>query len=119
MGDIASVPPNLTPVPQVLQDLKTKIVYYLESDRRHVTAIAPDGKILWCSEVIPPIEKLKGYGVKMEYIDHIRFNPTDAHATIPLQGEDYLRVEIGGEGFGGMSGHIEKKTGKFIPGEVS
>ena len=40
-----------SPVPQVLQDSKTKVIYYLESDRRHVSAIDPEGKLLWCCEV--------------------------------------------------------------------
>ena len=39
--------------PQVLQDPKTKVIYYLESDGRHVSAISPDGKLLWCCEVLP------------------------------------------------------------------
>jgi len=33
--------------PKVLIDPKTRISYYLESDGRHVSAISPDGKILW------------------------------------------------------------------------
>jgi len=37
--------------PEVLKDPKTKIVYYLESDRRHIAAISTEGKLLWCCEV--------------------------------------------------------------------
>ncbi len=33
--------------PKALIDAKTRITYYLESDGRHVSAIDPDGKILW------------------------------------------------------------------------
>ncbi len=33
--------------PKVLIAPKTRITYYLESDGRHVSAISPDGKILW------------------------------------------------------------------------
>jgi hypothetical protein len=33
--------------PRILRDSKTGIVFYLESDRRHVCAISPDGKLLW------------------------------------------------------------------------
>ena len=33
--------------PKLLVDPKTRISYYLESDGRHVSAISPDGKILW------------------------------------------------------------------------
>jgi hypothetical protein len=38
---------NETVEPKVLTDPKTRITYYLESDGRHVSAIDPDGKILW------------------------------------------------------------------------
>jgi hypothetical protein len=34
-------------VPRVLTDPRTHIVYYLESDGRHISAIGPDGKLLW------------------------------------------------------------------------
>ncbi len=40
---------------KVLQDPETKVVYYLESDLRHVAAISPDGKLLWCCEVLPAV----------------------------------------------------------------
>ena len=50
-GDAPSaIPPDLPP--KILQDPKTKVVYYLESDRRHIAAITPDGKLLWCCEVV-------------------------------------------------------------------
>lgn len=38
---------------RVIQDPKTKVIYYLESDLRHIAALSPDGKLLWCCEVIP------------------------------------------------------------------
>ena len=38
---------------KVLQDPKTKVIYYLESDLRHIAALSPDGKLLWCCKVIP------------------------------------------------------------------
>jgi hypothetical protein len=39
---------------RVIQDPKTKVIYYLESDLRHIAALSPEGKLLWCCEVIPP-----------------------------------------------------------------
>jgi len=54
---IASAPDS---PPRIIQDPKTKIVYYLESDQRHIAAIAPDGKLLWCIEVLPSPDKIKG-----------------------------------------------------------
>jgi hypothetical protein len=38
---------------KVIQDPKTRVTYYLESDLRHIAAISSDGKLLWCCEVIP------------------------------------------------------------------
>ena len=38
---------------RIIQDTSTKVVYYIESDRRHVAAISADGKLLWCAEVLP------------------------------------------------------------------
>ena len=34
-------------VPRVLQDPKTKVIFYLESNRHHLSAISPEGKLLW------------------------------------------------------------------------
>jgi hypothetical protein len=36
--------------PQILiRDPSTKVIYYLESDGRHLAAISPEGKLLWCT----------------------------------------------------------------------
>jgi hypothetical protein len=45
----------------IVQDPETKIIYYLESDLRHIAAISPDGKLLWRCQVTtitPDREKL-------------------------------------------------------------
>ena len=42
---------------RVVQDPTTKVLYYVESDQRHVAAIDPSGKLLWCCEVISPTKK--------------------------------------------------------------
>jgi hypothetical protein len=39
-------------MPKVVQDPKTKVCYHLESDLRHIAAISPDGKLLWCCETL-------------------------------------------------------------------
>ena len=44
---------DTSPHPRLLQDPKTKIVYYMESDWRHMAAISPSGKLLWCKSVVP------------------------------------------------------------------
>jgi hypothetical protein len=87
------IPTNLPPL--VIQDSKTKITYYLESDRRHVSAIDPDGKLLWFCEVVPDIVKSR------VYIESLDFD----------KDENKIYVSIWMTGQGG--GTIDKKTGKF------
>ena len=103
---------------RVIRDSKTKVVYYLDSDRRHIAAISPDGKLPWCSEVvrIPPKD---WKGIKPQSIQAFWLMSPDDKSRGDGNGENYLRVEIIGEGFGGMQGYVDKKSGKFIPGEVS
>jgi hypothetical protein len=43
-------PPLSTPQERIVQDVKTKITYYLESDQLHLVAISQDGKILWVAD---------------------------------------------------------------------
>jgi hypothetical protein len=79
--------------PQVIQDQKTKVVYYLESDRRHVAAISPEGKLLWCCEVIPTVYVKSMHIAKIGFID------------------DCISVTIWRSGYGG--GRINKNTGIY------
>ena len=46
--------------PRVLQDPKTKVIFYLESDECHIAAISPEGKLLWCTQVMPTDFKKRG-----------------------------------------------------------
>lgn len=48
-------PPTAVPADskKVIQDPRTKVIYYLESDLRHIAALSPDGKLLWCCGVVP------------------------------------------------------------------
>jgi len=88
--------------PQVLQDSKTKIIYYLESDRRHVAAIASDGKLLWCCEVIrtPQNDFQRAF-----HIDHIGWDGDDISVVVWA-------------GAGGV-GKINKSTGAYSPPTVT
>jgi hypothetical protein len=80
---------------RAVQDPITKVVYYVESDQRHVAAIDPAGKLLWCCEVIPPAKK-------WAFITEI--DP---------KGE-FLEVVVWRVGQGG--GKIDKKTGVYTDG---
>jgi hypothetical protein len=38
---------------KAIKDPQTGVIYYEESDRRHIAAISAEGKLLWCCEVLP------------------------------------------------------------------
>ena len=42
-------PPAISP-PYTYKHKETQIVFYIESDGRHITALDPSGKILWCRQ---------------------------------------------------------------------
>jgi hypothetical protein len=96
LGDTPVVVPSDRPA-KVIQDAKTKVVYYLESDRRHIAAVSPDGKLLWCCEVIPALK------AKSMYIANFGFRS--------VNGEDCVSVSIWRSGYGG--GTINEKTGVY------
>ena len=99
-----SVPATEFIAPQALQDSRTKVIYYLESDHRHVAAIDPEGKLLWCCEVLSEKE-CKEYH---HYVANILVNPD----------KDFISVGIWVVGF--RTAWINKKTGAIRYGyEVS
>jgi hypothetical protein len=106
IGDAAI---TVTPAqsPQILQDPKTKVVYYLESDRRHVAAISPSGKLLWCRELVFASSPL------WISVRRISFWNTGDYPFKSGSGDDYISVTfvVHEYGFGGTKGIINKKTG--------
>jgi hypothetical protein len=85
----------------IIQDPQTKIDYYIESDRRHVAAIGPEGSVLWYSEIIPA-----NWAGKM-FILKISFVKTDSSSTH----EKLIDVLVWRGGQGG--GRIDTKTGVY------
>jgi hypothetical protein len=85
----------------IIQNPKTKIDYYVESDRRHVVAISPNGAIVWCCEVIPA--KWQGTA----FITRISFGKKSGLST----GEDGIDVKVWRVGQGG--GWINAQTGVY------
>ncbi|MCE9609574.1 MAG: hypothetical protein K8R23_05130 [Chthoniobacter sp.] len=69
--------------PKVLTDAKTRITYYLESDGRHVSAIAPDGKILWHRDPFNDA-KLWPYRVSKPVITYFKFAEKAAKPAIAI-----------------------------------
>jgi hypothetical protein len=81
---------------KVIQDPKTKVIYYLESDLRHIAALSPDGKLLWCCEVFPASAPAR------VRIDSFRFDETDRRV-----------ISVGSNNGLGAWGVIDKKTGVY------
>ena len=69
---VTYIEPGLHPFrgPQTYKDADSGIIFYVESDGRHVTAISPDGKILWHRD--PFVDaKLEPYRTPHPMIIHI------------------------------------------------
>jgi len=90
------IPPNPKNLPALaIQDPTTRIIYYLESDRRHVSAIDPNGKILWCGEIVSEAWRAHSY------VQEISFDKSGKKIRFMLW--------VGGW----TDGTIEKATGKI------
>jgi hypothetical protein len=83
----------------IIQNPKTKVIYYVESDLRHVAAISPDGRLLWCRKVTP-----LNHWVSNWHIYNIKFN-------IAGDGAENILIEIYESGCG--AGWIDEKTGEY------
>ena len=98
--------------PRILQDPKTKVIYYLESDDCHVVAISPEGKLLWSVQVLPADFKKNGGRMGgLSFWKHGEFPPSDGS-----KGEDC--IVISGSGGGCFSLLLNKKTGAGAGGIV-
>ena len=82
---------------KVIQDPKTEIIYYLESDLRHIAALSPDGKLLWCCEVIPASAPSRVHVLSFD------FNNKDDHL-----------IDVISNPAGPEYGIIHKNTGNYI-----
>ena len=89
------IPATRFVAPLAVQDSKTKVIYYLESDHRHVAAIDPEGKLLWCCEVLSEKESKEYH----HYVANILLIPD----------KDFISVGIWVGGF--TAAWINKKTG--------
>jgi len=81
---------------KVIQDPKTKVIYYLESDLRHIAALSPDGKLLWCCEVVP---------ATVEHRVHI--------LSFGLRAHDENFLDVTSNPAGPAYGIINKKSGVY------
>lgn len=81
----------------ILQDEKTGMFFYVESDRRHIAAISPTRKLLWCKDAFPI---LKGHPDKL-HIESVKL------------GDGFLLIRGSGNGIGSAEATIETKTGEL------
>jgi hypothetical protein len=97
-------------VPKVLHDAKTKIIFYLESDGRHISAISPEGKLLWSRDPfvdakLPPYRLKRPLICYFNFVDPVRWK-TCSHFG---RADDFICVTFDSSEFG----IIKKETGDF------
>ena len=97
-------------IPKVLVDPQIRIIYYLESDGRHISTISPEGKLLWSRD--PFVDaKLTPYRLKRPLICYFNFIDP-ARWKIPSKfgaADDSIAVNFNSSQFG----VIKKETGDF------
>ena len=85
---------------QTYKDPTSGVIYYVESDGRHVSAIDVDGKILW--NVDPFVDAgMKPYRLP---------NPVIVYIGKSKVNEDSISISFSSSQFG----DLDKKTGKFL-----
>ena len=116
MGLVSAPAQNVTVLdefhvaPKVLHDAKTKIIFYLESDGRHISSISPDGKLLWSRD--PFVDsKLTPYRLKRPlicYFDFVDPNWWKIHRWLG-KADDFIGINFNSSQFG----VLKKETGDF------
>jgi hypothetical protein len=91
----AGLPP--ISLPYAYKDTETGTVFYVESDGRHVSAISPEGKILWSRDPFADT--------------HLPFHRTDTPPTIVFIGRERGSIAI--KFSSSLFGNLEVKTGDF------
>jgi hypothetical protein len=97
-------------VPKALVDPVSKITFYLESDGRHISAIAPDGKVLWTHD--PFVDsKLTPYRLPRPLISFFDFVDPEWWKIHDRLGksDEFIGINYNSSQFG----MIKKTTGDF------
>lgn len=92
--------------PQAYKDKDSGIIFYVESDGRHVVAINPEGKILWCRDPFADA-KLEPYRLKLPLIVYIG-KPNEWQ--IKGREKQYIAISFNSSQFGIM----DFENGDFI-----
>ena len=98
-------------LPHTYRDPNSGVIFYVESDGRHVSAIAPDGKILWNRDPFADAH-LAVYRTKTPRIVYFdRVDPADKDHNWMLRGKAglYLGINFNSSQFG----ILDAKSGEF------
>jgi hypothetical protein len=101
-------------MPKILVDPQTKVIFYLESDGRHISAISPKGKLLWLVDPFADA-KLYSYGANFRpLILYFGFaaKPPNNVGKAPWLASDYLEIAYNTSAFG----KLIKSDGVFFFG---
>lgn len=104
-------PPTPIPLPHIYKEAASGILFYVESDGRHVTAINPDGKILWSSDPFADAH-LEFYRTKTPRIVYIGKVSQRAESYWVAKGKRVIGITFNSSQFG----EIDMKTGEFMSG---
>ena len=91
-------------------DPQTRTVFYVETDGRHLSAIGPDGKLLWTRN--PYVDSGSHYYRRQEVITYLGPSPVDDTSLAgkhDLHGP-FIRIAFDSTQFG----VVDVKTGKFF-----
>jgi hypothetical protein len=97
-------------VPKILRDARTGIIFYLESDHRHVAAIRESGQLLWNRNPVAD-QKLSASRPESPYIVDFTFiDPTwwKIHRWLG-KADDFISVSFNTSQFG----VLDKRTGAY------
>jgi hypothetical protein len=98
--------------PFTYKDPKTGILLYVESDNRHVTAIDPDGKILWERDIIKEENISQNYRkdpITVYYLGPLSQSDKRILKEHPKNG-DYVGIGFKHSGEGGV---LNQRTGEY------
>jgi hypothetical protein len=96
--------------PLVVKDMQTGTLFYVESDRRHVSAIDAEGKVLWCRDPFrePGIQPYRFKEPVIVYIGDAGWRAAGVEAAQAGEGP-YLGLGFNSSQFG----ILNTKTGEF------
>jgi hypothetical protein len=109
-------PPGRPGKPLAYRDPETKILFYGESDGRHLTAIGPDGQILWVrnpfdDKGLCPYRNARPVLKVIERANPLEVKGYLSNSSAGLNARDrYIRIDFDSSQFG----LVNQRTGDFF-----